>query len=288
MASSSVEGSDITAKYQKLATEYSKVSASGRYRWVYIGLKAGLFLCFSSQIRAQAGVLKRAVLEEQNKSACLREQLRLKDANFRRLEQEVDSLGFRNKQLEHRVASLQDDLAQEMKKGHKGKGKSSASVPPPVPVEEEIIGKELQRKIFENAKLASAVEDRNTEIKMYAERLQEMEEFATRKSFEHADIERRMKKEIENLAAKNTELESRLVEAASTLGSEDGLSVTGSECHAVQASEERIAFLEKELNHWRTQFEVLRISQTLTSDNLLSARQNGPQTTNEDSFVAKT
>lgn len=242
------------------------------------------------QIRAQANVLKRAVLEEQNKSACLREQLRLKDANLRRLEQEVDSLGFRNKQLEHRVASLQEDLEQETKKGGKGSNKKAvaAAKVSAVPLEDEIISKELQRKIFENAKLASAIDDKNTEIKMYAERLQELEDYVTKKSFEHAEMERKMKKEIENLAARNTELESRLVEATSTLGSEDGLSVAGSvDCHQ-HANDERVSYLEKELNHWRTQFEVLKINQTLTSDNLLAARQtNGPHST-EDSFITKT
>lgn len=199
----------------------------------------------------------------------------------------MDSLGFRNKQLEHRVASLQEDLEQEAKKQNKNaKPKSKAAVP----VEDEIISKELQRKIFENAKLASTVEDKNTEIKMYAERIQEIEDFVARKSFEHAEMERKLKREIENLASKNTELESRLVDVTSTLGSEDGLSVAGSETnHSTAAVDERVAFLEKELNHWRTQFEVLKISQTLTSDNLLGTRQNGPtQATTEDTFIAKT
>lgn len=238
------------------------------------------------------------MLEEQNKNAVLREQLRLKDASFRRLEQEVDSLGFRNKQLEHRCASLQEDLECESKK-QQGKGgkvnnknnnkltnSGALATPPPVP--DEIISKELQNKIFENAKLASTVEDKNTEIKMYAERLQELEDFITRKSFEHAEIDRKLKKEIESLASKNTELESRLVEVTSTLGSEDGLSVrSGSDCQQNHALDERIAHLSQEVNHWRTQYEVLRINQTLTSDNLLSAKQNGSQA-NEDSFIAKT
>jgi len=264
MASASTDNGDITAKYQKLATEYSK-------------------------LRAQASVLKHAVLQEQNKNGCLREQVRQKEKGYQKLEQEIDSLQFRNKQLEHRVANLQEDLQQEVKKQTKGanhtffKSKSA-----PAPIEDEVISKELQKKIFENAKLASTVEDKNTEIKMYAERLQELEDFVSRKSFEHADLERKLKKEIENLASKNTELESRLAEATSTLGSEDGLSVAGSDTnHSTHALDERVGFLERELNYWRTQYEVLKINQTLNSDSLLAARQNGSSSI-EDSFIAKT
>lgn len=230
------------------------------------------------------------MLEEQNKNACLREQLRIKDANFRRLEQEADSLGFRNKQLEHRVATLQDDLDKEgKKKGNKNKNKSA---PPPQQVnfrDDPIFSEELTKKIFENAQLTSLLDDRNTEIQMYLDRIRELEEQLNKKNFDFADMEKRLKREIENIAAKNADLERRNMECMSTLGSEDGLSVTGSEYNHVgsSAADERIAFLEKELNHWWSQFEVLKISQTLTSDNLLSAQTNGPNVT-DDVFVTKT
>ncbi|KAI9576689.1 hypothetical protein GQX74_010671 [Glossina fuscipes] len=52
------------------------------------------------QLRTQASVLKRAVLDEQSKSSGLRDQLTQKEPTLRRAEQEVDSSGFRNKQLE--------------------------------------------------------------------------------------------------------------------------------------------------------------------------------------------
>lgn len=231
------------------------------------------------------------MVEEQNKYSCLREQIRLKDVNYRRLEQECDSLGFRNKQLELRCASLQEDLEQETKnKSTKSSvwGKAKPTAAAVAPIDDEIIGRELQSKIFENAKLASTVEDKNTEIKMYAERLQELEDFIARKSFEHAEMDRKLKREIENLASRNTELESRLVEVTSTLGSEDGLSVAGSDCQQNHALDERIAHLEKELNHWRTQYEVMKINQTLTSGHLLAIKlPNGCQAT-EDSFITKT
>ncbi|XP_055714200.1 protein phosphatase 1 regulatory subunit 21-like [Phlebotomus papatasi] len=72
----------------------------------------------------------------------------------------------------------------------------------------------------------------------------------------------------------NVELESKIVDVSSTIGSEDGLSVTGSD-HTTplhrnsSSSEERIAFLEKELNHWRTQYEILKIEDGLIGAKLL-------------------
>jgi len=63
-----------------------------------------------SQIRAQAGVLKKAVLEEQTRNAELRDVLKEKEQILRKAEQEMDSLTFRNQQLTKRVTVLQDEL----------------------------------------------------------------------------------------------------------------------------------------------------------------------------------
>ncbi|XP_058175428.1 protein phosphatase 1 regulatory subunit 21 isoform X1 [Anopheles ziemanni] len=246
-------------KYQKLAHEYSK-------------------------LRAQAGVLKRAVLEEQNKNSTLRETLRTKEATLRKSEQEVDSLGFRNKQLEKRVAALQENIEHDLKKtavSKGGKNKSSAggdgnvvSMP-----DSGVIAEELQKKIFENAKLSNIVEDKNAELKQLQNRIEGL----NRELQQQAVVEQKLRKELELLTVRNTELESKASEAASTIGSEDGLSVTtdmenhfnhfttssnsasqvpnnGTNNNSAAASQdERIVFLEKELNHWRAQYELLKI-----------------------------
>lgn len=65
---------------------------------------------FIYQIRSQFGLLKKAVIDEQNQSAELKEILRTKDQNLRKAEQELDSLNFRNQQLTKRITILQDDL----------------------------------------------------------------------------------------------------------------------------------------------------------------------------------
>uniref|UniRef100_A0A182ND18 KLRAQ domain-containing protein n=1 Tax=Anopheles dirus TaxID=7168 RepID=A0A182ND18_9DIPT len=253
-------------KYQKLATEYSK-------------------------LRAQASVLKRAVLDEQNKNSSMRETLRLKEATLRKSEQEVDSLGFRNKQLERRVAALQENLEHELKKASGGKTLKTKSSNNDLNAagqgtDASVIAEELQKKILENAQLSNSVEDRNAEVKQLQNRIESL----NRELQQQAILEQKLRKELELVTARNSELESKVSEAASTIGSEDGLSVTtdveNHYNHFTTASsnsasqlqnngtttnnnnnnnttgsnqDDRAVFLEKELNHWRAQYELLKI-----------------------------
>lgn len=263
-----------SAKYQKLASEYSK-------------------------LRAQASVLKKAVLEEQNKSSTLRETLRMKEATLRKTEQEVDSLGFRNKQLERTVAKLQEDLELEFKKvsskgggggGAKSSRSSSNAGVDPSGVDAQLLTEELQKKILENAQLVTQLEDKGAEVSQCQVRLDGL----NRELQHQAALEQKLRKEMEALALRNTELEAKISEAASTIGSEDGLSVTAdmenhysnhfssnsSQAGAVGGvnnnnnhnnnntssgtnnnhnCDDRIVFLEKELSHWRAQYELLKV-----------------------------
>lgn len=116
----------------------------------------------SFQLRAQASVLKKAVIDEQNKNSSLREVLRQRETSLRRAEQEVDSLSFRNKQLELRVASLQEDFEKEVKKSTKNqkvsnKVRTHENVGDAPNHSETILAEELQKKIMENAQLTSLV-----------------------------------------------------------------------------------------------------------------------------------
>lgn len=231
-------------------------------------------------MRAQAGVLKRAVIEEQNKNATLREAVRVKETNLRRVEQEVDSLGFRNKQLEHRVASLQDDLSNDNNskksaKNSKTKAKPVATVNASQSNEFEsssVFSEEFQKKIFECAQLSSTIADKTTEIQLQTTRIDELESMIRSMNAEQSDSEAKLRREVERLTVKNHEIEAKLAEASSIVGSDDTLYV--SECDQQQKSltnnssngsnsskmEERLAALEKELVYWRAQCEVLQIT----------------------------
>lgn len=163
-------------------------------------------------------MLKRAVLDEQNKNSSLRESLRLKEATLRKSEQEVDSLGFRNKQLERRVAALQENLEHELKKVSGGKTlktKSSNNDLNAVAGTETtgVIAEELQKKILENAQLSNSVEDKSAEVKQLQNRIESL----NRELQQQATVEQKLRKELELLTVRNSELESKVSEAASTV-----------------------------------------------------------------------
>ncbi|XP_054976186.1 protein phosphatase 1 regulatory subunit 21 [Sorex araneus] len=121
MASAELQG-----KYQKLAQEYSK-------------------------LRAQNQVLKKGVMDEQANSAALKEQLKMKDQSLRKLQQEMDSLTFRNLQLAKRVELLQDELALSEPRGKKNKKSGESSQLSQE--QKSVFDEDLQKKIEENERL---------------------------------------------------------------------------------------------------------------------------------------
>ncbi|XP_039563181.1 protein phosphatase 1 regulatory subunit 21 isoform X4 [Passer montanus] len=118
---------ELQGKYQKLAQEYSK-------------------------LRAQNQVLKKGVVDEQANSASLKEQLKMKDQSLRKLQQEMDSLTFRNQQLAKRVELLQDELALSEARGKKNK-KSVDSSSQLSQEQKSVFNEDLQKKIEENERL---------------------------------------------------------------------------------------------------------------------------------------
>uniref|UniRef100_A0A8C3KI64 Protein phosphatase 1 regulatory subunit 21 n=1 Tax=Calidris pygmaea TaxID=425635 RepID=A0A8C3KI64_9CHAR len=118
---------ELQGKYQKLAQEYSK-------------------------LRAQNQVLKKGVVDEQANSASLKEQVKMKDQSLRKLQQEMDSLTFRNQQLAKRVELLQDELALSETRGKKNK-KSAESSSQLSQEQKSVFNEDLQKKIEENERL---------------------------------------------------------------------------------------------------------------------------------------
>ncbi|XP_067149089.1 protein phosphatase 1 regulatory subunit 21 isoform X5 [Apteryx mantelli] len=104
------------------------------------------------QLRAQNQVLKKGVVDEQANSASLKEQLKMKDQSLRKLQQEMDSLTFRNQQLAKRVELLQDELALSEARGKKNKksGESSSQLSQE---QKSVFNEDLQKKIEENERL---------------------------------------------------------------------------------------------------------------------------------------
>lgn len=91
-------------------------------------------------------------MDEQASSAALKEQLKMKDQSLRKLQQEMDSLTFRNLQLAKRVELLQDELALSEPRGKKNKksGESSSQLSQE---QKSVFDEDLQKKIEENERL---------------------------------------------------------------------------------------------------------------------------------------
>uniref|UniRef100_A0A8D8PQW0 Protein phosphatase 1 regulatory subunit 21 n=1 Tax=Cacopsylla melanoneura TaxID=428564 RepID=A0A8D8PQW0_9HEMI len=126
---------DLPSKYEKLAAEYAK-------------------------IKAQAIVLKKAVVEEQKQNGDLKQTIRTQEQSLRKNEQEMESLAFRNQQLAKRVTILQDDLEQEKKAVKKGGKKNESSS---ATENNGVLDEDFKRLIQENAKLHTLVQEKEDE-----------------------------------------------------------------------------------------------------------------------------
>ncbi|CAH3134228.1 unnamed protein product [Pocillopora meandrina] len=156
----SSDSQTLQAKYQKLAAEFAKQ-------------------------RAQNTVLKKAVIEEQEKTKTLQETLRQKDQSIRKYEQEIDSLQFRNDQLSKRVAVLQEELDDYDGKNRRGKSRIDGVTKG----EDNFVkDQELQIKIQENERLQRELYETTQEHKGTILTLQEKLESIERNSTDHQKI----------------------------------------------------------------------------------------------------
>lgn len=120
---------------------------------------------------------------------------------------------------------------------------------------------------------------------MYTSRIKDLELQLSKHIHDHSEGEKKLRREIEVLSSRTTELETKVVEATSQVGSEgDGVSLASDSTlplHLTASSDERIAFLEKELNHYRTQYELMKINESLRTDEHLMTQQNLLQNTSQ-------
>ncbi|XP_063682206.1 protein phosphatase 1 regulatory subunit 21-like isoform X1 [Bolinopsis microptera] len=146
ITSCSRDSEDLASKYQRLANQYA-------------------------QVRAQVVVLKKALLDEREKHSYIKDNDVGKGQKIRTLEQEVDSLTFRNKQLSARIDSLQQQLDTLAKK--KGKGKQQGRNDVSNKDVDSIHLEELESKIRENEVLHTKLQ---TVEERYGLKLQKLED----------------------------------------------------------------------------------------------------------------
>nr|XP_039248434.1 protein phosphatase 1 regulatory subunit 21-like [Styela clava] len=134
---------ELHLKYQKLAQEYAK-------------------------LKAQNQVLKRAVVEEKDNQASMKELLRGKEQLLRRSEQEMDSLVFRNQQMERRVELLQEELEKMANSKQKKKTKADTTNHPS---HSNALNEDLRNKIRENEILHKQVYEADSKTRQLERQL---------------------------------------------------------------------------------------------------------------------
>ncbi|XP_050445342.1 chromosome partition protein Smc [Cataglyphis hispanica] len=269
----------LQTKYQKIAAEYSK-------------------------IRAQANVLKKAVIEEQARNTDIRNHLKEREVELRRADQEIDSLTFRNQQLTKRITVLQEELDKAQNKSKKSKSKvpeNNSHISPTPP--NNILDEEFQKKIVENAQLLSQISDKDSEIESLYERIQQLEYKVDYSEKSKIESECQYQSTIDKLERERNDLQRKLndrqkqeetVSWSSNEGRRDGYdfdakgilsnhrqtepspfsspsasrrsSKSLGEGKPQKPQEESNEFLytkscdlEKEINHWKTQYHILKI-----------------------------
>uniref|UniRef100_A0A667X623 Protein phosphatase 1 regulatory subunit 21 n=1 Tax=Myripristis murdjan TaxID=586833 RepID=A0A667X623_9TELE len=202
---------DLQAKYSKLAQEYSK-------------------------LRAQNQVLKKAVVDEQASSASLKDQLKQRDQSLRKVEQEMDSLSFRNQQLAKRVELLQEELAASEAKGKKGKTKGDSPSQQGLQTQ-SVFDEDLQKKIQENERLhiqfyEADEQHRRQEAQLKA-RLDELEKDSEQHQAVVDGLTTKYMETIERLQSDKARLEVRVSSQKGT-GQEEKEAVWECDCHQQQ------------------------------------------------------
>lgn len=119
---------------------------------------------------------------------------------------------------------------------------------------------------------------------MYTNRIKDLELQLSKHINDHAESEKKLRREVESLSSRATDLESKVIEVTGQMGSEgDGVSLASDSTLPLHmaSADERVVFLEKELNHYRTQYELMKINEALRVDELLNTQQLHLQNNNQ-------
>lgn len=152
------------------------------------------------------------MIDEQARSADIREQLKEKEVELRRAEQELDSLSFRNQQLTKRITVLQEELDKTQIKSKKGKNKSSENNSQISTAPNHILDEEFQKKIVENAQLLSQISDKDSEIESLNERIQQLEYKLDCSEKSKVELECQHQEVIDKLEREKNDLQRKLNE----------------------------------------------------------------------------
>ncbi|KAG2467481.1 PPR21 phosphatase, partial [Polypterus senegalus] len=116
------------------------------------------------------------------------DQLKMKDQSLRKVEQEMDSLTFRNQQLAKRVELLQEELSVCDTKGKKNKHKIGDSPSQHNHQHQSVINEDLQKKIEENERLHIQYAEADERHRLLENQLRERLDVLEKETAQHQAI----------------------------------------------------------------------------------------------------
>lgn len=180
-------------------------------------------------------MLKKAVIDEQAKNADLQESLKLRDQTSRKMQQETESLIFRNKQLTKRISVLQTDLDHTDSAGQKksflfadisknrtsSNASNASSVPSVAGDLFDEINQELKGKVEENVCLRELVDNLETkqaeQVQSLEKKLKENETKAEQQAEALTGEIRSLSNSMAKVKSEKTDLEGKLKECLTQL-----------------------------------------------------------------------
>jgi len=164
------------------------------------------------RIKTQNSILKKAVIQEQQKNQKLELELKEKEIRIRAIEEEIDILQFNNASLQKRIVSLQNSL-QEATLTNSSSGWFSSRAKQELAKKNEELGvlkEELQHKIREN-------EDLHIQISEHKKATQSTVEILQGKIQKLKAELKKKKDELEDSKNQHKQIEQKLTEANETL-----------------------------------------------------------------------
>lgn len=209
---------ELEIKYQKLATEYTK-------------------------LKSQAMVLKKAVVDEQAKNVELKETINSQEQKLRKFNQETESLTFRNEQLMKRVSVLQQEL-QVNSLGKKSKSKNHEHT---VQNNFSVLDEELHNKIVENASLICTISDKDAELSENKTVIDSLQSRLINLELEIGNLNKKHREEIDKIKNSNCNTEKQ---SASK-------SCQNCDTKHSKTKEKGVNWQEQ-AEKWKTQYEIIK------------------------------
>ncbi|KAI8639864.1 hypothetical protein BD408DRAFT_445619 [Parasitella parasitica] len=177
-----------------------------------------------SRLKAQHAVLKKAVIKEQATNVALQGNVKEKEKELRKLQEQLDLLAFHNERLTKRIQAVQES-------DQKGTHFS-------------LLGGSVKKEL---EKSAQALDEANMDLERKIEENEKLHEELTERQFEFTESINKLLQQIQDLEKKVTELQDENTNLQAEIKNDGGTTVNGTMSDSHQQLNIEIGSLRKEL-----------------------------------------